>query len=291
MIQSHKGARAALMIPLALTTALLALPTQAQQMRDRMPQDIYRDDQPEVLPAPLPVRSPDAQPTLQRAAFAQAYARAGRPTIAVYWNRQLAELMEPTDIAQTSIESIDTRTGYDKRDHEERTRDVTVTTQRLRSTEQRRSRLPEHLDLQLRSAFMQSMTSAGVKLVDRNMVIRTTSAQRKGPASARHGQHVESEALLQHAKLLMEVLHTPDAASPRGWSVHVSIKRTDDGVLLTEGYMDTRPPARASNEPRRFEADPNGGFREVLPSDTIGDIGRRIGEQTLARLGEALMTR
>ena len=102
---------------------------------------------------------------------------------------------------------------------------------------------------------------------------------------------MESEALLQHAKLLMEVLHTPDAASPRGWSVHVSIKRTDDGVLLTEGYMDTRPPARASNEPRRFEADPNGGFREALPSDTIGDIGRRIGEQTLARLGEALMTR
>ncbi|QIL72081.1 hypothetical protein G7048_17980 [Diaphorobacter sp. HDW4B] len=290
MTQSNKGARAALMIPLALTTALLALPTQAQQMRDRM-SDVYRDGQPEVLPAPLPVRSPDAQPVLQRSAFSQAYARAGRPTIAVYWNRQLAELMEPTDIVQTHIETIDTRSGDGKRADEEDTRNITVTSQRLQRTEQRRSKLPEHLDLQLRSAFMQSMTSAGVRLVDRNVVIRTTSAQRKGPASARHGQHVESEALLQHAKLLMEVLHMPDAASPRGWSVHVSIKRMDDGVLLTEGYMDTRPPERASNEPRRFEADPNGGFREVLPSNTISDIGRRIGEQTLARLGEALATR
>ncbi|MBF5007009.1 hypothetical protein [Diaphorobacter caeni] len=281
-----KGARAALMIPLALSTALLA-PSMHAQTSERMP-DVYRDGQPEVLQAPPPRRSADAAPVLQRTEFAQAYARAGRPTIALYWNRQLAELMEPSDIVQTHIETMDTSGGDERRAGEERTRNITVTTQRLSGKDPRRARLPEHLELQLRSAFMQTVTSAGVRLVDRNLVIRSTSAQRKGAAAERHGQHVESEALQRHARLLMEVLHTPDPASPRGWSVHVSIKRVEDGAVLTEGYMDTRAPERPANMPRRFEADPNGGFREVLPSDSIGDIGRRMGEQTLARLHEAL---
>ena len=105
-------------------------------------------------------------------------------------------------------------------------------------------------------------------------------------------QQVETTALSKHAKLLMEVLNTRDAASPTGWATYVSIKRLDDGIVLAEGYMDGSPPEGTLKPPPRFEADPRGGFREIAaPPMKVGEVGKLVAEQTLARLGDALAAR
>ena len=40
--------------------------------------------------------------------------------------------------------------------------------------------------------------------------------------------------------------------------------------------------------PDKLGGDPRGGFREVRGPVNVGDVGKRVAEQTLARLGEAL---
>jgi hypothetical protein len=147
----------------------------------------------------------------------------------------------------------------------------------------------ERVNLQIRSAFLQTMTAAGVRLVDRNLVMRNTAASKKG--GNLDSQEVEMAAMSKHAKILMEVLNTPDPASPTGWATSISIKRLADGILLAEGYMDGRTPESAVKPAPQFEADPNGGYRRVVkpaPVVSVGDTGRMAAEQTLALLRSAL---
>jgi hypothetical protein len=253
---------------------------------------LYRSGMPEVL-APAPAPAAPADPAFHAGAFASAYARAGRPAIAVLWNREFSDMLEQGSlrVLRTDVESgaaagsVATRTPGTRTAlaaAESRTTAVT-TLGDVRTQQEQRAAPVESTDLQMRTAFLNAMTSRGVNLVDRNTVMRTTSRNRKGADA----QHVETEALARHARLLMEVLNTPDAASPTGWATHVTIKRFSDGRILASGYIDGKG---FNAGPVRFEADPNGGgFREVTPAAAQpSDLGRMAAEHALARLGQAL---
>jgi hypothetical protein len=162
---------------------------------------------------------------------------------------------------------------------------TTITAGEVRTQQGRRAAPVERTDLELRSAFMQTITGTGVRLVDRNVVMRTTAAASKGSLDS---QQIETQALARHAKLIMEVLNTPDPAAATGWSTYVSIKRLSDGVVLAEGYMNGQEPEGTPPRAMTFEADPNGGFRQVVTTRTVSDVGRQVAEQTLARLAGAL---
>jgi hypothetical protein len=260
-----------------------------------IPESAYRKGMPDVLtPAPAPAAAPGpARLVFDRGAFAGAYAKAGRPTIAVLWNRQFTDVLEQSSASQTSIESARAAAGTRESARlpgyaatEVRGAAIattTITSGEVKGQQAERAGPVERVDLQMRSAFIQAIASSGARLVDRNIVMRTTAAKAKG---SRDSQQVETDALVQHAKLIMEVLNTPDPASPTGWATFVSIKRLADGVVLTEGYTDGQaPPPPAA--PPRYEADPRGGFREVVvaaPTRTPADVGRQAAEQTLARL-------
>lgn len=276
-----------------LGTAALAAAAAAQT--SPIPESAYRRGMPEVLtPAPAPVVA--AEPGFDRAAFAAAYARAGRPTIAVLWNREFADMLQQQTAQQLSIDNV--RAGAASRDTvrvpgytgSEAAAAVvsstTITTREVKTEQGRRSGPVERTDLEMRSAFMQTMAASGVRLVDRNVVMRTTAAAGKGSLDT---QQVETQALTKHARLMMEVLNTPDPAAATGWSTYVSIKRLSDGVVLAEGYMNGQEPAPAVPHTPKFEADPRGGFREVArPARTVTDVGRLVAQQTLARLAGAL---
>ena len=289
---------------LAAAGALLALGFAARAQTPvhtpYIPASAYRAGEPDVIaPPPAPVSS---VPQFHRAAFAAAYARAGRPTIAVLWNREFSDMLEQSTAAQEREDTSYARTGealglavrgrgaglaYGQADSAGAA-STTVTVGEGKTIQARRNGPAERVDLEMRAAFLQTMASAGVRLVDRNLVMRTTAARHKGQGAGLDSQQVETEALAAHARLLMEVLATRDAAALLGWSVFVSIKRMADGVVLTEGYMDGRLPKDAPRPAPRFEADPHGGYRQVAEPTTVADIGQRLGEQTLARLGEAL---
>lgn len=258
-----------------------------------IPDSAYRRGMPEVLtqaPPPPPAASFD------RRAFAAAYARAGRPTIALLWNRAFTDLLQQDSASQIRIDT--TRAGVGTQETAAMPGylatqragvaavSTTITAAEVKSNQPVRSAPVERVDLELRSAFVQTLAGSGVRLVDRNVVMRTTAAKTKGPLDS---QQVETNALGKHAALLMEVLNTPDPASPTGWATYVSIKRLDTGVVLTEGYMTGQQPEQPKG-PTRFEADPRGGFREVVapvPVRTVTDVGRLIAEQTLTRMAGA----
>ena len=263
-----------------------------------IPESAYRRGMPDTLtPAPVLVAVP-MQALFDRNAFGVAYARAGRPTIAVLWNREFSDNLQQDGASQLSIDTVRAGVvsgeavrlpGYSAAQLSGvSAANTTITAQDIKSQQALRAGPVERIDLQLRSAFMQTIAASGVKLVDRNIVMRNTAAKQKG--ASLDTQQVETEALSQHAKLLMEVLNTRDAASPTGWATYVSIKRLADGIVLAEGYMNGVLPAPTVKAPPKFEADPRGGFREVVTFTpvSIADTGKRAAEQTLAQLGEAL---
>lgn len=276
--------------------ATLAVAAQAQTPPN-IPASAYRAGQPDVLTPPPP--PPSDQPAFNRAAFSAAYAKAGRPTLAVLWNREFTDMLQQSSASQISVDSMRASVGtaeavrvpgYGAAEVRGATvGNTTITVQDSKTVQGQRTGPVERVDLQMRASFMQTMASAGVKLVDRNVVMRTTAASVKPKGGDLDTQQIETDALSKHAKLLMEVLNTRDASSPTGWATYVSIKRLADGVVLAEGYMNGRPPEDAPKPTPKFEADPRGGFREVVQPLKIGDVGRLVGEQTLARLGEALV--
>jgi hypothetical protein len=271
---------------------VVAAPAAAQT---NIPESAYRRGQAEVL---KPEPNPNDGPAFDAASFRAAYARAKQPSVAVLWNREFSDMLEQGSASTLTINQAHAGVA---------TREVaavpgyavgqatgvsagrtTIDVQERRTQQARRSGPGEASDLQLRASFMQTLSRAGLRLVDRNMVMRTTAAARRDAdkEGKLDSQQIETAALSKHATLLMEVLNTRDAASPTGWSTFVSIKRFDDGTLITEGYYNGRPADGAPRPTPRFEADPRGGFREVAPK--VADVGRLVAEQMLARLGEAL---
>lgn len=281
-----------------LTTLALAASAAIAQTAVNIPESAYRRGQPDVLTPPPVAATTPVMPAFSSASFRAAYVKAGQPTMVVLWNREFTDMLQQGSATQISVDSArvggartDVVGGYGYGSAQTSAgvvANTTITAQEVRTQQAQRTVPVERVDLQMRSAFMQTIASAGVKLVDRNVVMRTTAASQKG--SGLDTQQVETDAFVKHAKLLMEVLNTRDAASPTGWATYVSIKRLSDGVLLAEGYMDgNKAPDGSPKPPPKFEADPRGGFREVAPPPVkIGDVGTLVAQQTLVRLGEAL---
>jgi hypothetical protein len=266
---------AAGLCPFATLHAQVALPASA-----------YRGGMPPVIEQDAP--APDNN--FNSAAFSRAYVRAGRPAIAVLWNRELSDMLEQStaqvkreehEVEEKSAFSQNPNFGREKFSQ----RESSVTTLgEVKSQQAARNSPAESVDLQMRTSFVNAIASRGVVLVDRNLVMRTLGLKKASPDS----QRVEAEALSKHAQLLLEVLNTPDAGSSTGWATQFTIKRFSDGAILATGYVDGR---QAAPSPKRFQADPNGGgFREVAAASTLlpADLGRLAAEQTLAQLGEAL---
>ncbi|HQT53453.1 MAG TPA: hypothetical protein PKX06_08210, partial [Phenylobacterium sp.] len=75
----------------ALAALLVAGPAMAQpQYRPQAPEVTYREGMPEVN-TPAPSVNPDAGNYASSGSFARWYASAGRPTMLMFWNRQLIE--------------------------------------------------------------------------------------------------------------------------------------------------------------------------------------------------------
>jgi hypothetical protein len=249
----------------------------------QIPESAYRRGQADVLtPAPAPASQAAASP-FNAAAFSGSYARAGRPTIAVLWNREFSDMLEQST---RNVLRVDTRGSVDQVGNPVVGARGHISTVESQGEERSRQRLRagpvENQDFQMRSAFISTMTARGVQLVDRNVVMRKTAQGKQGADV----QQIEADAVGKHAKLLMEVLNTPDPASPTGWATQVSIKRFSDGVILAMGYIDATSTAPSA---KRFEPDPNGGFREAATASTRpADLGHMAAEHALARLADAL---
>lgn len=260
-----------------------------------IPESAYRRNQPEVLTPEKQQPAMAVMPAFNATEFSSAYRRAGSPTMVVLWNREFSDMLQQGTASQVSIDTTrvgaasvarEAGPGWATADAVAAGRsNTTITARDTKTVQGARSGPSERINLQMRGSFMQTLVGSGVRLVDRNLVMRTTAVSKKGDLDS---QEIETTAFVKHAKLLMEVLNTPDAASPSGWATFVSVKRLSDGVLLLEGYMDGNLPEGSSKPLPKFEADPRGGFREVVVPVKVGEVGARAAQQTLGLLGQAM---
>jgi hypothetical protein len=278
-----------------LACSLLLLTAAPAAAQSNIPESAYRGGQPEVL---KPEPDPNEGPVFDPAAFRAAYTKANRPTVAVLWNRQFSDMLEQASATTLNINRV--QAGVVQREVAvvpgfaagqavgASAANTTIDVQERRTQQAQRRGPVERVDLQMRGSFMQTISTAGVRVIDRNLVMRTTASDRrdKDKDEKLDAQMIETKALSKHAKLLMEVLNTPDPGSPTGWATFVSVKSLADGVVVMEGYFKGRYQKNAPRATPQFEPDPRGGFREVGPK--VQDVGRIVAEQMLAQLGEAL---
>lgn len=249
--------------------------------------------EPEVLhaqPAPPPQQVDVA------GMFAESYRNAGSPRIAVYWNRQLSDTLGSNyqqfdrhtstshDSSTENVDSTKTSFGHatlEEKDHSHRTVDEQVSGTRLTNADPARPQTDESIGWRLESSFYDPLLAAGVRLIDRTVIMRTLNGG-ASQGSAPDIQSVEARALLGKADYLLEVLMTSDADSPIGSRFRVTVKEVGTGEIV--GFLSTRALPQSSTR-TRYVATSNGFKRQTTAAiPNLEDFAHRLAEETMFQL-------
>lgn len=275
------------LINLALAVALAA--PAASQQRAAPPDAGYRSGMPAVNAAP-PKVDPDAGNYGAAGAFADWNARNGRPSILVFWNRELIE--DGTTLYDT-VTATRVDGAAEKGAFVARGRGVTVAgsaaaasvTSETRSYQERTtdSRYGFRDDLfakQVESAMVGTFLSAGARVMDREALIRNLSAG-KARDERLDIQHLETVALKQGVKYLVEVL--PDNAAGSATGVSFTVKITHLPTATVRGqFVTTGEPPRG---PTRLVAGPSGFERRAAEGRATPElIGAQVAYEAMGRL-------
>lgn len=249
----------------------------------------YRSDMPLVLTPPAAAR-PTAADSVAIAAFRAAYASAGRPRVALLWNRELTDRVatQYDDVVHVERHAGSAGVAEVSRDGRavgrvDRADSVATLRAGVREVDPERLRssvVKESTEWALKAAFLSRLQEAGVRLVDRNVAMRGRAAA--SPASARADrQTFEMEALADKADLVMDVLQTPDPDTPLGATVRVETKSVATGAILVN-LADGG--ASATPQRGRFVAGANGFVHEAPKAPTASEVGEILANRLLNAL-------
>ncbi len=241
----------------------------------------YRPGLPEVL---VPEPSPNAvRPSHAHAAGAlqAAYARAGRPRVALFWNVELTDQLE--DARGARLRTIDQFSERSRRDQSSVSRTVeTVADTRVDVMGRRNSPLREADEWTLVSAFEAGLRDAGLQLVDRAAIARLASARAGGGADSRL---IETRSLLEMADLVLEVLHAQDAGAAIGVVFRGVLRDIRSGRVL--GSFLSRGVAEAAGQAPSFRPSP-AGFERIESAKGPESAGRALATDALIAMVPAL---
>ena len=247
----------------------------------------YRDGQPDVVGgldlnaerAKTGGRHSDAE---RIESFRTAYAQAGRPRIAVYWNRQLSDQDGDWNGNQrTVIERNLQRNGL-KAGKAEQGGESETTTISDQTREQSSSRSgPAELDMmEFEDGMIAAFESGGCQLVDRNVIVRLAGASAGGKSSLGS----ETGALKTYADILAEVVVVADPGGSLGYAFRVTMKSVTDGRILAS--IVHRPNEKSMSESGEFVAGDNGFERKVDKGFAVQ--GRQVGAKAMSALARSL---
>ena len=249
-------------------------------------------------PAPAPAPAPDVV-----APFTRAYAAAGQPRVVLLWNRTLSDDSAEQTLAKTVIRDMGTvkRGGSSEttsgsagkatisestQDHD-RTRTITSGTQRLREGP-RRTALSERDAILLERAFVSEMSRGGMRFVDRSVAMRTTAAsQHRGGGDH---QLIETDALLKHGDMLMEVVLVEDPEAPARYGFDVRVKDVRRGTTVASVYsrgVPVQPPQGSG----AWVAGANGYEFKLPPAPPLpgpAQVGTTVARDVMQELQGAL---
>ncbi|WP_309087219.1 hypothetical protein [Phenylobacterium sp.] len=281
-----------ILIPFGLITLALAVvlaAPAASQPRAAAPDPGYRSNMPAVNPA-APRVDPDAPNHGAAGAFSDWNARNGRPSILVFWNR---ELTEDGTTLHDSVTATRADGSAEKGAFVARGRGVTVAgsaaaatvtsetrTYQERTTDSRYGFRDDVFAKQVESAMLGTFLSAGARVMDRESLIRNLSAG-KSRDERLDIQHLETVALKQGVKYLVEVLPDNSAASATGVSFTVKITHLPTSTVRGQ-FVTTGEPPRG---PTRLVAGPSGFERRAAEGRATPElIGAQVAYEAMGRL-------
>lgn len=283
--------KTSLLAPTLLGAALVAAaaPALAQQ-RPTLPAVGYREGMPAVNTPPPPV-NPNAGNNTTAAGFSAWYAKAGRPTMLLFWNRELIEdgaSQYDGVISTTSVGAADSGAFA------ARGRGVAVSGASSTAVAASETRVYEERTTDSRytfkdgiyakgveSAIMGTLLSAGARIIDREAVIRKIGAN-KSRDERMDIQHLETLALEQGVQYLIEVLPDNNLASPTGVSFTVKVTHLPTSTVRAQFVTTGDPP----QGPSKLVAVNGAGFeRRAAPSRRTAQlIGAQVAYETMAKL-------
>lgn len=272
-----------------LAAALLAAAPAWAQRADAAPPSSYRPGLPAVN-APPPSREPDADNRGVAAAFSAWNARSGRPGILLFWNRQLIEdgASQYDSVTTTRVEGAADQVAIVARG-----RGATVGAGSANASISSETRAYQERTTDGRygfgdglfakaveSSLMATLLNSGARVMDREALIRKTSAGRSRDERM-DIQHLETLALAQGVQYLVEVLPDDDPGSPTGVSFTVKVIHLPSAAVRAQFVTPGDPP----RGPSRLVAGPDGFERRAAPDRRTPElIGAQVAYDTMSRL-------
>ena len=259
----------------------------------------YRPGEPPVLQPPPRPAPFDDRPAFE--AFRKAYADAGSPRIVVFWNRTFSDELGDARVKQETIstkggsdsitsDDVSSGPGSSSRLTERKSsygRDTTFRSGEYVANREQRASPNEKAIWIVEAEFTNQLARAGVHLVDRAAIMRTTHLG-QGSARGNDSRLVETAALEGKADLLMEILLAADAGAPSGWMYRITVKSVKTGVQLVNFVTHGNPPPRGGGG--GYVATDRGFERQAPPGPpSLNDVARAIGFETLQHLEPRLV--
>jgi hypothetical protein len=255
-------------------------------------QSPYRENLPEVLPAPT-------QPTTDAvgivAHFRKAYAAHSRPRMVIFWNRDFTgQIATQYDRYTSKDVQKDTDSTTITRSAADPFGDLSATSQSGSThirTETHSGQSPVTTDdatasdsqdpvtWQCESAFIEAFVRVPTKLIDRTTIMRLS--KRSLAAGERENiQAIEAAAINAKADIILEVLVQPDQRTISNALFKVNVRDVKSGAIIIQ-FTTSAVPVEASNT--HYVAGPE-GFTRVHGSVTIDDVGHKLALETMDRL-------
>lgn len=277
--------------------ALFAASSATAQYRDGQPAvgqsgGLYRDGQPQVLAPPPP--PPDASIGASQR-FRAANARAKRPRIVIFWNREFTDDVaskhedyvksrsSSTSVVASGSESV---AGWGYSASRGAAMGVTTSQGEVRAgvdnvTDNRRdSQYSEAEDFDLEAAFTGMLQGAGANLIDRTSIMRTTGLA-KGAGERSNVQGLETSAILGKADIVLEVVQLADYRKSTGVTYRVVARNVRTGRVLATLSTAAKPPV--GRQP--WVAGPDGRMTRATPPEPgPQEIGRQLAVETMNAL-------
>jgi hypothetical protein len=247
------------------------------QYRPEAPDAGYRSGMPAVNPRPAEA-DPASGAIQSAAAFRAWYARAKRPSIMVFWNREQSD-ETTTEYAGVVATGEAAHVWSTRRGAAAEGASVTAA-YREKINGGQYTDMDALSSAKLEAAFVTAWLQNGARLVDRAALVRNTSTN-AARADRDDVQYLESVALKQGVQYLLEVLPTPQASSPTGWMFMVRVKHLPSARLVAQFNTQAAPP----DGPERLVAAPGGFERRRTAGATNAEaVGAELAFQTMGRL-------
>lgn len=264
---------AALLLGLSTTGA-------AAQMRAGLP----------AVNAPPPAVNPNAGNDVIRASFAAWYAKTGRPPILVFWNRELTDDAASEYEGRIASTAGATASGASSAvagwGTSARSSSVTASVSSETTVGARRTNGGDYSDMNpafsqgLESGFLGAFLNAGGKMVSREAMMRQVS-RTIAKDERLDKQWLETEALNQGIKYLIEVLPNRSSSAATGLSVTIRVTYLPSSEVRAQFVTTGEPP----KGPSRLVAGERGFERRAAVSTRTDDlIGAQLAYETMAKL-------